>query len=111
MKARNGFTLIELLLIILILGTLSSIVVPRMASATAKENKAKCECNWANLIRALALYAAKNDGVYPATQAAFNTGILNNPEYFPQGTPFCPYGMPYTYISTPGQETVIEHSH
>ena len=111
MKARNGFTLIELLLVVLILGILASIVVPRMTSATGDAKKAKCEANWANLVRALELYAAKNDGAYPATQAAFNTGILNSPIYFPHGTPVCPYGTTYTYVSTSGLETVIQHSH
>ena len=111
MKARNGFTLIELLLVILILGVLASIVVPRMTSATGDAKKAKCEANWANLVRALELYAAKNDGAYPTTQAAFNTGILNSPTYFPHGTPVCPSGTTYTYVSTAGLETVIQHSH
>jgi general secretion pathway protein G len=111
MKTRKGFTLVELLLVILILAILASIVVPRMTSATGDAKKAKCECNWANLIRALELYAVKNDGAYPANQSAFDTGILNSATYFPHGAPVCPYGTVYVYVPTAGHETVTAHSH
>lgn len=103
----------ELLLVVLILGILVSIVVPRMTGAAAAAKTATCDANWANLIRALELYAVYNDGAYPATQNAFDTAILSD-TYFPHGIPVCPYGEqtnPYVYISTPGQETVTQHIH
>jgi len=111
MKTKNGFTLIELLLVILILAVLASIVVPRMTSAVGDAKRSKCEANWANLVRAIELYAAKNDGVYPTSQGSFNTSILNSPIYFPHGAPVCPFGTSYIYISTTGQETVVQHTH
>ena len=111
MKTRKGFTLIELLLVVLILAVLASIVVPRITASTADAKTSKCNANWANLIVALELYAVKNNGVYPASQALFNTNIHNNATYFPHGTPVCPYGTTYTYISTSGLETVTQHSH
>lgn len=111
MTAKNGFTLIELLLVVLILAILASIVIPRVTASTADVKKAKCDTNWANLVAALELYAVKNDGAYPANQTAFNTNILNSDTYFPHGTPVCPYGTSYVYVSTPGQETVTQHSH
>ena len=109
--ARKGFTLVELLLVVLILGILASIVVPRMSSAAADANIAQCNANWANLVRALELYAANNAGVYPADQSGFDSGILNSTTYFPHGAPSCPWGTGYTYVATSGQETVTKHSH
>jgi len=106
--ARKGFTLVELLLVVLILGILASIVVPRLTGAAAAAKTAKCDANWANLIRALELYAVYNDGAYPA-QNDFDTAILND-TYFPHGIPECPYGAPYVYDDAPGQETVEQHT-
>lgn len=111
MIARKGFTLVELLLVVLIIAILASIVVPRLTGAANEANKAKCDANWANLIRALELYAANNDGAYPANQTAFDADILNSSTYFPHGAPVCPYGTAYTYVNTAGQETVTKHSH
>lgn len=111
MTAKKGFTLIELLLVVLILAILASIVVPRITASTGDAKKSKCNANWANLVVALELYAAQNDGEYPANQTAFNTTILNSATYFPHGSPVCPYGTTYSYISTAGLETVTQHSH
>jgi general secretion pathway protein G len=111
MIARKGFTLVELLLVVLVVAILASIVVPRLSGASAEAQKSKCNANWANLIRTLELYAANNNGVYPANQAAFDAGILNNVTYFPHGSPVCGYGSSYVYVSTSGQETVTQHSH
>ncbi len=110
MIARKGFTLIELLLVVLIIAVLASIVVPRMAGAAAEAKDSKDDANWANLIRALELYAANNSGSYPASQALFNSAILNSTTYFPHGAPVCPYGNSYVYVSTSGQETVTQHT-
>jgi len=114
MIARKGFTLVELLLVVLILSILASIVVPRLTGAAAEAKNSKCDANWANLIRALELYAVYNDGAYPGSQNDFDTEILNSLTYFPHGLPVCPYGEqtnPYEYISTLGQETVTQHIH
>jgi len=110
MKTRNGFTLIELLLVVLILAVLASIVIPRITATTADAKNSKDAANWSHLVAALELYAVKNDGVYPTTQAAFNTNVLNSPTYFPHGTPVCPYNNPYIYISTAGMQTVVQHT-
>ena len=112
MLARKGFTLVELLLVVLILAVLASIVVPRLAATAADANDAACAANWANLVRALELYAVNNDGAYPADQTAFDSLILNSTTYFPHGEPICPVdSSTYVYDNTSGAETVTAHSH
>jgi general secretion pathway protein G len=111
MTSTKGFTLIELLLVVAILAVLAAIVVPRLAATATEANNAACAAAWANLVRALELYAVDNDGEYPVDQTAFNSLILNSTTYFPHGTPSCPYGTPYVYDNTAGAETVTPHSH
>ncbi|MCK4752801.1 MAG: prepilin-type N-terminal cleavage/methylation domain-containing protein [Planctomycetes bacterium] len=109
MKARKGFTLVELLVVVLILGVLASIIVPRITESAADAKQAKCDANVANLIRAIEIRAAKNDGDYSADQTEFNSEILNSTTYFPHGVPTCPYGTTYTYNAT--TKSVAFHSH
>jgi len=112
MIARKGFTLVELLLVVLIIAILASIVVPRLTGAAAEANKSKCDANWANLIRALELYAANNDGAYPADNTAFQANVLNSSIYFPHGAPVCPFSSTaYVYVGTAAGGTVTAHSH
>jgi type II secretion system protein G len=114
MIEKKGFTLIELLLVVAILAVLAAVVVPRLAATAERANQAACASNWANLVRALEMYAVNNEGAYPADQDAFDSLILNSTTYFPHGKPVCPYGEtanPYVYDNTAGAETVVAHGH
>jgi len=112
MIARKGFTLIELLLVVLIIAVLASIVVPRMTGAAAEAKNSKDDANWANLIRALELYAANNDGAYPANNTAFQANVVNSSTYFPHGAPVCPFNAAtlYTYVGNATGGTVTQHA-
>ena len=95
-------------MVILILAILASILVPRFTSAIDKAKEAKCDANWANLVRALELYAVDNNGDYPVNDAAFQTAIPGSLTYFPYGPPICPWATAYTYV--PASTTVTPHT-
>lgn len=85
MHHRKGFTLVELLIVVLILGALSAIAVPRIlgGATTAKANA--CKVNIDIINSQLELYYA-NNGTWPADLDDLTTDT----DYFPDGEPVCP---------------------
>ncbi len=86
MNSKRGVTLVELLIVVLILGALAAIAIPRLSQSaqTAKINACKTNIDLIN--SQIELYAAENDGSYPANL----TVITNSTTYFPDGPPQCP---------------------
>ncbi len=99
---KKGFTLIELLIVVLILGALAAIAIPKISasSTTAKTNA--CSTNVDILNSQIEMYRA-DTGSYPATLSV----LTSDPNYFPEDTPVCPFGTTYTYSS----DRVPDHSH
>lgn len=85
MLTRRGFSLVELMIVVLILGALAAIAVPRImgGAATAKANGCKTNIDLINA--QIELYYANNSS-YPANLSVV-TGDTN---YFPDGAPTCP---------------------
>jgi len=73
-KAKKGFTLIELLVVIAIIGLLSTIVLASLGTARSKGVTASNQMALQQVKNALALYAADNNGTYPATTTALVLG-------------------------------------
>jgi type II secretion system protein G len=91
MRGKKGFTLVELMIVVLILGALAAIAIPRILGGanTAKANA--CATNIDMINSQIELYYS-NTGSYPATLS----DLTGNADYFPDGAPVCPVtGLPY----------------
>ena len=104
MNSRKGFTLVELLIVVLILGALAAIAVPRImgGAKTAKTNA--CKTNVDMLNSQIELYYANKDA-WPAAI----TDVTDDPNYFPESTPECPFGTAYNYSAV--THRVSGHGH
>ena len=106
LKRESGFTLIELLLVIIIIGVLAAMVIPRFAGRTEEAKRAAARADIeANIAIALDIFELDN-GRYPTTEeglAALRTkpsGADNwNGPYLKKRVPIDPWRNPYIYIS------------
>jgi len=99
-RKRVGFTLVEVLLVVVILGLLAMVAIPRFAASGDDAKLKTYKSNVALLNSQIELYAVDNDGTYPANQTEFESMVLNNTDMFPDGAPEDPYGSGWTYNST-----------
>ena len=95
MKNRKGVTLVELLIVVLILGALAYVAVPRIVSSSTTAKKNACKSNVDTINVQLEAYYADNDA-WPASLNA----LLTNTSYFPDGAPACPFGTSYSWNAT-----------
>jgi len=107
-KTTKGFTLIELMLVVMIIGILVSLVVPRLTgrSQQARVAAAKADIE-ANIALALDLYEVDN-GFYPTTEQGLGA-LRSEPSSAPTpenwNGPYLkkkamdPWNNPYKYVS------------
>jgi general secretion pathway protein G len=111
---KKGFTLIELMLVVIIIGVLVAMVVPRLAGRTqqAKIAAAKADIE-ANISLALDLYEVDN-GYYPTGEQGLGA-LRTKPSSAPapdnwngpylKKRPVDPWGNPYKYVSPGAHNT------
>jgi len=108
MNSTKGFTLIELMLVVIIIGVLVSMVVPRLVgrSEEARIAAAKADIQ-ANISVALDLFELDN-GKYPATEEGL-AGLQTRPSTasnwkgpYLKKEPVDPWGKKYVYRSPGG---------
>ena len=118
MRTSRGFTLIELMLVIVIIGSLAAMVVPRLTSRLkgSQEDIARADIK-GNLTLALRLYAVDNNGNYPTTDQGL-AALLTQPSAPPvpanwkgpyiEQPPIDPWKRPYAY-KYPGSHPPSEY--
>ena len=105
----EGFTLIELLLVVVIIGILAAIVVPKLTGRSEDARKAAAVADINNMKTALSMYEVDN-GKYPTSDQSLQA-LLQKPGGAPEPKnwkgpylqnmteiPKDPWGNPYLYI-------------
>jgi len=114
MKQQKGFTLIEIMVVIIILGLLAGLVLPKFLGQEEKAKRKVAMTQINSIIGALNAYKLDN-GFYPTTEQGLEA-LIKKPEtgripmkwneggyLSPARIPKDPWGKDYVYIS-PGSE-------
>lgn len=109
-RDERGFTLIELMVVVVILGILAGLIIPKIMGRPEEAKQLKARMQIEQLEQTLKLYYLDN-GEYPTTEQGLNalvekTTIEPIPKrwreegYLDKGkVPFDPWHNPYVYIS------------
>jgi general secretion pathway protein G len=97
---KSGFTLIEIILVVVIIGILAGIAIPRMGGKTEKAKISQAKSNITSLSMAVQEFEMIN-GNYPSSLDQLLDESKGGPFMEKKAIPSDPWGKPYTY-STPG---------
>ncbi len=106
-RNRKGFTLVELLIVVLILGALAAIAIPRITASAFNAKANACAANLDTMNSQIELYAADNNGTYPADLEV----VTEDTDFFPDGPPVCPFATAYPKTLVNKRVDASNHSH
>lgn len=69
-RRRRAFSLVELVIVVVMLGIIAAVAVPRLSSGTDRARDAALDASLANLQHAVELYAAEHFARFPCVDAA-----------------------------------------
>jgi len=106
-RAQRGFTLLEVMVVVVILGILAALVVPKIISRPDEARIIAAKQDIASLMQALKLYRLDNQR-YPTTEQGLQA-LLTKPTAMPippnwktggyvERLPKDPWGNPYQYL-------------
>ena len=115
-RAQRGFTLLEVMVVVVILGILAALVVPKIISRPDEARVMAAKQDIASLAQALKLYRLDNQR-YPTTEQGLQA-LVSKPASNPvpanwkaggylERLPKDPWGNPYQYLS-PGLRAEID---
>lgn len=115
-RLARGFTLIEIMVVVVIMGILAALVVPKLLSRTGESKVAAARVDIATVMQALKLYKLDNQR-YPTSEQGLQA-LLVKPTSGPAANgwktggylekmPKDPWGTPYQYLS-PGIKGEID---
>jgi general secretion pathway protein G len=105
-RAASGFTLIEIMVVIVILGVLAALVVPRVMSRPYEARAVAAKQDVASIMQALKLYRLDNQR-YPSTEQGL-MALVQKPSVSPvplnwksylERLPNDPWGKPYQFLN------------
>jgi len=115
-RIAAGFTLIEIMVVIVILGVLAALVVPRVLERPDEARAVAAKSDIAAVMQALKLYRLDNQR-YPTTEQGLRALVVKPeqppapPNWKPNGylerLPKDPWGRPYQYLS-PGLKGEVD---
>ncbi|UCE98804.1 MAG: type II secretion system major pseudopilin GspG [Planctomycetota bacterium] len=100
----KGFTLIELMIVVVILGLLATVIMPRILSRPEQARRIKAKVDIRNIESALALFKT-DTGRFPTTSEGLQALVSNpgvkgyNSDAYLDNVPVDSWGNKYIYIS------------
>jgi len=102
-QTYGGFTLIELMIVVVILGLLATIIMPRILNRPEQARRMKAKIEIRNIQSALALFKT-DTGRFPTTSEGLEALVSDpgikgyNPDGYLDKVPVDPWGNRYIYI-------------
>ena len=106
-RNQRGFTLIEIMVVVVILGILAAIVVPRLLDEPEKARRTAAATQIRSFEEALGIFKLEN-GFYPSTEQGLRALVTTPtvgriPARYKEGgyirkIPLDPWGQPYLYL-------------